>query len=214
MNDHDQARLDAELDEWTPPRRGGAVTREDLLASIVAQGRVAGITYHSNYGRPGPLANYEVDAAGHVWGGPFLTDRVSHAGGTVSYSIDDTTTDTTKEAGMSRLDTIKARMRELEAEAAALEAIPDPAAWEDDTTISYERSYESGNPFSQWYTYVAVKAGGQWYTTGVRNGHRYDDAGFRELLAGPDVRNVFRSTGWEAVAKVVTTDGTGAVVDE
>lgn len=105
---------------------------------------------------------------------------------------------------MDRLEVIEARMAELEAQAAALRAIPDPAEYEDETVISFEKSYSDGS--GKWYVYVAVKKDGQWFITGQVTTHRYTDDELRVKLAQDSVRNIFRASSWEAVAKVVSTD--------
>ena len=124
-------------------------------------------------------------------------------------------TDTAQEAPkMDRLEVIEDRIAELEAQAAALRQIPDLRAMEDETTLSYERSYSGGDPFAPWYVFVAVKMAGFWHTSGAQGGEKLDDNRLRSLLASPSVRNIFRASAWELVAKEVATDEAGKPAED
>jgi hypothetical protein len=123
-------------------------------------------------------------------------------------------TDTEQEKPMDRLEVIEARLAELEEQAASLRAIPDLRTMEDETTLSYERSYQGGDPFAPWYVFVAVKMAGRWHTSGSQGGERLDDDALRSLLASANVRNIFKASAWEPVAKVVATDEAGQPAEE
>lgn len=99
----------------------------------------------------------------------------------------------------TRTDSIKAQLRRLENELAAIEAVPDPADFADDTVVLFRKTFGRSVTFDgtdrQTYTYAAVKAGGRWFETG-RNRAAMTDEEFRIELAAAEVGEISVVESW------------------
>lgn len=102
-----------------------------------------------------------------------------------------------KEKKMDRVEILKARRDELDAELAALEATPDPAEFEDDAVVCWTQHF-AGSEIA--YSYVALKKDDRWYVTGSREREVYRNDTFRaRLMRKADPGSLMIVTEWSQV---------------
>jgi hypothetical protein len=89
----------------------------------------------------------------------------------------------------SRVEVLRAEIARQQAELVALEAVPDPAAWDEGTMVRFVRRLprltRGGEDTVIDFTYLAVRADGRWYTTGTWATQVMSSGRFRDLLAEP-----------------------------
>jgi uncharacterized small protein (DUF1192 family) len=87
--------------------------------------------------------------------------------------------------GITRAEVLRFQIELATKALMAMERIPNPAAWSDETVVSFWQKISG-----RTYSFVAIKAKGRWYLSGTRSRSSLTDDRFRERLASPFVTNI------------------------